>query len=271
MDKVLILGGSGLVGTAVRREMSGDKRFEVYATYCHHPTAPDPERDQRLDVEDPESAERVIRAVRPDLVVSCLRGDFAEQLKTHAAIAACLKKYAGRLYFFSTTNVFDNDRRCPHTEADRPDSCTEYGRFKIACEQTLCAALGEDACILRLPQVWGKSSPRLSALMGALYNREEIAVYPHLFHNTNTDEMIAKQLCYIIDRGLTGIFHLAAADAVNHRTFYAELTAQLGFPDAKLREDEDEKGYFALASLRHHEFPERLRITNQMVIDHLTT
>ena len=81
--------------------------------------------------------------------------------------------------------------------------------------------------------------------------------------------MIAKQLCYIITHELTGIFHLAAEDIINYKTFYAELAAKLGFPDAVLKEETEEAGIFALLSERSCEFPEALRITNQAVIDHL--
>ena len=184
MDRVLILGGSGLVGTAVIREMGKDGRFDVYATYHSHPAGLDPGRDLPLDVEDPESIGRALQAARPDLVVSCLRGDFARQLDVHQRAAAYLKEHSGRLCFFSTANVFDNDLSRPHTESHPPDTQTEYGCFKAECERRLRAALGNNACILRLPQVWGKDSPRLRALLSALRSQAEIVVYPNLFHNT---------------------------------------------------------------------------------------
>ena len=271
MDRVLILGGSGLVGTAVIREMDKDGGFDVFSTYYSHPAGLNPGRDLPLDVEDPESIGRALQIARPGLVVSCLRGDFAKQLEVHQRVAEYLKEHGGRFCFFSTTNVFDNDLSRPHTESDPLDAQTEYGRFKAECEQQLRAALGDGACILRLPQVWGKDSPRLRALLSALRSQAEIVVYPNLFHNTNTDVMIAKQLCYVITHQLAGIFHLAAEDVVNYKTFYAELSAKLGFPDAVLKEETEEAGIFALLSERSCEFPEALRITNQAVIHDLVS
>ena len=271
MERVLILGGSGLVGTAVIREMENDGRFDVFSTYHSHPEGLNPGRDLPLDVEDPESIGRALQAAQPDLVVSCLRGDFARQLEVHQRAAEYLNGHGGRLCFFSTTNVFDNDLKRPHTESDLPDAQTEYGRFKAECERRLCAVLGDCACFLRLPQVWGKDSPRLRTLLSALRSQAEIVVYPNLFHNTNTDVMIAKQLCYIITHQMTGIFHLAAEDFVNYKAFYVELAAKLGFPDAVLKEEMEEAGIFALLSERSSEFPEALRITNQGVIHDLVT
>jgi dTDP-4-dehydrorhamnose reductase len=123
--------------------------------------------------------------------------------------------------------------------------------------------------ILRIPQVWGKSSARMRELLSSLHNRKDITVYPKLFCNTNTDEMIARQLCYIINNNLKGIFHLASEDVGNYKEFYNELIAGLGFENVRIEENFEEEGYFVLLSKRINEFPRQLRITNKSVINYL--
>lgn len=270
MTKVLMMGGSGLVGRAVAAQMSGSGEFEIHATYRNSGDLPGFARWEQLDVGDPENLNRLLRAVKPQIIISCLRGNFADQLSLHDAAAEYLKRCVGTLYYFSTANVFDNDLSRPHAENDIPDSQTEYGQFKIACENKVRAILRENAVILRLPQVWGKASPRMRELKDSLKSGEKITVYPDLQINTNTDTMIAKQLCYIIKNRMTGIFHLAAAGSIGYREFYLRLAEGLGAESPAFEENFEEKGHFSLLPGRSGEFPAALRITNRAVLDYLT-
>lgn len=269
MNKILILGGSGLVGKAIINEINKYNQFEVYSTYFEKPILLNQDRSFKFNIEDLDNIIRMLNTLKPNIIVSCLRGDFNKQLMLHIKIAEYLNKNGGKLYFFSTANVFDNNFKRTHYEDDIPNSQTEYGRYKIECENKMIELLHDNVCILRLPQVWGKTSPRINELLYLLQNNREVIVYPKLFLNTNTDVMIAKQLYYIIDNNLNGIFHLASKDIVNYRDFYNELIEGLGFKNEKIKENFKEEGYFALLSKRNNEFSEQLRFTNKSVIDYL--
>jgi len=270
MNKVLILGGSGLIGTAIENEISKYSQYEVYSTYCNSPIQLNKDRSFKLNIDDEENIDSILDALKPNIIISCLRGNFSKQLIAHIKVATYLKEHDGRLYFFSTTNVFDNDFSSAHYEDDLPDSQTDYGIFKMECENKISEILHDNAIILRIPQVWGKSSPRMSALLKSLQEDGDIVVYPKLFLNINIDIVIAKQLSYIINNNLKGIFHLVPEDLVNYKDFYVELIDKLGFKNAKVKENYEEEGYFALLSKRKNEFPEQLRLTSKSVIDYLT-
>lgn len=268
MTKILILGGSGLIGNAVIHEMSRYKEFDLYATYFKNQIF-NAGNTFQLDIEDLGAMKKALDRIKPQIVISCLRGDFKKQLSLHMDIAEFLSRCGGKLYFFSTANVFDNDLSRAHFEEDTPDSQTDYGRYKIECEKRIREILCKDACILRIPQIWGKTSPRMKKLADAVQNGTEITVYPELLINTNTDAMVAKQLCYIIKNRLQGVFHLAAKDVVGYQEFYLQLVESLGADNSLLQEDFSERGNFALLSKRTGDFPEELQITNQTVIDYL--
>ena len=269
IKKILILGGSGLLGTSIINEMINYKQFEVYSTYYQNPILIQ-DRSYMLNIEDEDNISSILKTLNPHIVVSCLRGNFCKQLTAHIKIAEYLKESHGKLYFFSTTNVFDNDLSKPHNEDDSPNSHTEYGLYKIECEKKILEILHDNACIIRIPQVWGKSSPRMNDLLSLLYSNKDIIVYPNYFYNTSTDVMIAKQLCYMINNNLTGLYHLTSDDVVNHKEFYNELIIKLGFKNARINENFEEKGCFALLSKRNEEFPNQLRLTNKSVINYLT-
>ena len=269
MNKVLVLGGSGLVGKAIVSEMNKNKEFQIYTTYFESPMTLDQDRSFILNIEDTSNIISILNILKPQIVISCLRGEYYKQLILHTTIAKHLEEVDGKLYFFSTSNVFDNDLSKPHYEDDLPTSRTDYGQYKIACEKRILKILHDNACILRLPQVWGKDSPRMKHLLNSLLNNKEVVVYPKLFFNTNTDIVIAKQLCYIIEHKLKGNFHLAAKDVVNQKDFCNELIIGLGFNNARIQENFEEEGYFALLSKRDNELPECLGLTNKSVIRYL--
>lgn len=269
MHKVLVLGGSGLVGKALINEMNNSRDFQIYSTYFENPMRFYQNRSLKLNIEDLDNINSILNNLKPQSIVSCLRGDYDKQLILHTKITEYLKNTEGRLYFCSTVNVFDSDLSKPYNEDDLPDSHTEYGQYKIECEKRIIETLHDRACILRLPQVWGKNSPRMKQLLKSLNNNEKIVVYPKLLFNTITDIEIAKKVSYVIEHKLEGIFHLAADDVINHKDFYNELILGLGFNNEIMEENFEKEGYFALLSKRNSEFPGNVELTNKSVINYL--
>lgn len=188
MSKVLILGGSGLIGKSIISEMDKYKQFQVSSTYYENPLQVNQCRSFKLNVQDLDNIDRILSTLKPQIIISCLRGDFDKQLILHTKVAEYLKESNGDLYFFSTTNVFDSDYSKPHYEDDFPSSCTEYGQYKIACEKKITEILQNNACILRIPQVWGKHSSRMSQLINSLNNNKTVVVYPKLFYYVSSNK-----------------------------------------------------------------------------------
>ncbi|MBP2650995.1 MAG: dTDP-4-dehydrorhamnose reductase [Firmicutes bacterium] len=270
MHNVLILGGSGFLGTAIINELKKHSRFKVYATYFQsRPKQLILDGNFKLNIEDLNKISNILNISQPQTIVSCLRGDYTQQLALHIKIAKYLKKTHGKLYFFSTANVFDYDLTKPYAEDDLPKSSSAYGTFKLSCENKILEILHDNACILRLPQVFGKAAPRMNHLLNSLRLNEKVVVYPNLFFNINIDTIVAKQLCYIITRNLTGIFHLATGDIVNQKDFYRQLVTGLGFTNVRFQESFAEKGYFALSTKRGAELPDWLKLMNISAIDYL--
>lgn len=274
MKKVLILGGSGLIGKALTDELMKCHNSEIYTTYFQNPVKLGKSRSTKLNIEDETNIDNILDYVKPEVIISCLRGDFNKQLLLHIKAAEYLSKNSGKLYFFSTANVFDNDLGKPHYEDEVPNSHTDYGKYKIDCEKRITEILQDNACILRIPQVWGKTSPRMLQLREAFASGKKIEVYPNLFINTNTDIIIAKNVSYIMKNNLKGTFHLTSEDTINYKDFYYKLMKKLA-PDTAnfeeyFHEDLTSKGYFSILSKNCSEFPYKLKVTNERVIDYLT-
>ena len=270
MEKVFILGASGLVGSALINELKDG--FELYGTYCSTVTNLPEDKQFQLDVQQIDKLKELLASIKPDMVISCLRGEFDLQFKFHEELAIELRKTNSRLYYFSTTNVFDGDFTKAHTEMDFPIAESDYGDFKIKCENMLMDILADRVVMIRIPAIWGKDSPRWNLIIESIRNNVVIDVYNNLICNNLTDVMLAKQLRYIIENKLKGIFHLGSVDMVTQGLFYEQLISSLGADKGILRFrlflEHDDTYYFALKSTRA-ELPDSLQCTNKDIISYL--
>lgn len=182
-----------------------------------------PERNQyQLEIGEIDKMKNIIQSIKPNLIISCLRGDFEQQLLFHKELALEIENTRTTLYFFSTANVFDGDFTKHHTELDTPLAASPYGAFKIDCENTLQEILNERAVIIRIPQIWGRKSPRIDHIKSGIENNQ-IDVYSNLECNNLSDVLLARQLKYIMLNKLNGTFHLGTVDMMSHEHFIKEL------------------------------------------------
>jgi dTDP-4-dehydrorhamnose reductase len=271
LEKVLILGASGLVGRALINELKED--FDVYGTYSTSPLSSLSEgKSFQLEVQQIEKMSQLIGSIKPDIVISCLRGNFDHQLQFHKELALALRNNQSRLYFFSTTNVFDGDFSKPHTETDQPISESDYGKFKIECEKMLKEILADRAMIIRIPAIWGRNSPRWNSLIESINENKRIDLYSNLVYSNLSDVQLARQLRYIIENKLKGTFHLTSEDLINERQFFEQMIEALSGEKSILQysffQGNEHTHYFALQSTRE-DLPGSLQMTNRDIISYL--
>jgi dTDP-4-dehydrorhamnose reductase len=269
MRKLLVFGASGLVGKALVEECKDS--FDVYGTYATSPVDLPEEKQFQLEISDMDKMKEIVQSIKPDSIISCLRGDFDQQLEFHRELALEIENTESVLYYFSTANVFDGDFTKHHSEEDTPNAASPYGQFKIECENMLQEVLKERAVMIRIPQIWGKKSPRLDQIRSGIENNS-IDVYSNLECNHLTDELLAKQLKYIILHKLKGVFHLGAVDMMTQDTFIEKLVSSLTDKEIKfhyrLLQDTPDTYYFGLKSIRN-DLPESLLKTNKEMIAEL--
>lgn len=257
--RILILGAGGLAGAAIRRQLeaAGD---HVYGT-CRAP------REDagllRYELEEGGLAE-LLEEVEPETVVSCLRGDYDRQLEAHRIAAAYLKKKGGRMLYLSTANVFDAEVDRPHYESDPPHAESSYGLFKITCERLLTDTLGDQLVILRPPEIWGRSAPRLKALEEANRTGGAVQVFDNDRINFTTDRQVAAWTDYILRRDLRGVFHVGSRDECTHGAFRRRLAEARGW-ERICWEPDDSTGCQSILPGRR-EIPEELHISVDSIL-----
>lgn len=265
--KILILGGSGFVGNAIYKELCS--YFDTYGTYYSNRIFSNNKQFFRYDLEE-DDIFQILEKVHPDVIISSLRGNFPAQVQAHQHLMEYLMKTHAKLYFISSANVFDAYSKFPSYEFDKTLSESVYGRLKIKIENMMMRMPKEKTAILRVPMVFGNTSPRVKEIKANLENKEPIEVFPNLIINVTNDDRLTQQVHYLINRDKTGIFHLGSTDLVHHEEFVKEIVQRMGGnhkPIFKRVFTTNEDRYLA-ALPKDNQLPKNLRISCQEIIDH---
>lgn len=150
--RVLIIGGTGLLGKALVREWGSD---EVVAMGSHD-----------VDVRDAAAVMRIVEGVHPDWVVlaaaytdvdGCESNQelaFAVNRDGAANVAQAARRSGAKLLFLSSDYVFDGKKASPYEADDRRNPQSVYGRSKAEAETSLLGIV-PGVCIVRTSWVFG--------------------------------------------------------------------------------------------------------------------
>lgn len=265
MERILILGASGTVGSTIFKLLSQEKDLEISGTYFSS-VQKESSSMIRFSVEFPNDIYSILEQIRPDIVISCLRGDFDKQLAVHRNIADYLATGNGKIIYVSTANVFDGSCEKPHYETDTRISDSDYGQFKIECEDLLLNRMGDRAVVLRIPFVWGKNSPRIEAVKAGCRSGH-LEVYTDFYSNHVSDLQIAEIIRWIIREDKNGIFHVGTSDVINYQQFIERLIAAMGMKKPELTSLK-QPGIMAVLSNRA-DIPDQLKWNSERLIQYL--
>lgn len=267
--RILILGASGFIGNAIYKELCS--YFKTFGTY----NTPKCEFEKnkhffQYQVEEDDVVE-ILKAVRPTIIISALRGDFSAQVIAHTHIVEYVKGSKSKLIFLSSANVFDAYSQYPSYETDKTLSNSIYGHFKIKIENMLLRLPKRQVAIIRLPMVFGTQSPRIHEFKMLLQANEPIEVFPNLIMNVTTDNKVTQQIHYIINRNKSGIFHLGSRDLVHHDEFIKDVIHTLNYTNPIFKQVFTTNNDRYLAVLpKNNKLPKHLQIDSQEILIELS-
>lgn len=227
--RVLLLGGSGLLGSALRAEAPSTWQIDA------------PPR-ALLDVTDTDALERALDAGRPDWVVTCAaytavdraesEPEAAQRLNAEApALLARLCSARGvRVLMPSTDYVFSGQSARPWREDDPVGPRSVYGRTKLEGERAVLAS-GAPAVVLRTSWLFGgqaRSFPR------TMWERARAGQDSRVVHDQVGSPTFARDLARwiwaILPLAPTGVFHAANAGRASWSEIAERVYAAAGRP-----------------------------------------
>jgi dTDP-4-dehydrorhamnose reductase len=235
--KILITGGSGLLGSKIAATATR-KGYEVYSGYKEHEAIHGIPIE--LDICERQSVIKAFDRIKPQAVVHAAALTNVDKCEEDQELAWRVNVEGTRnilessehhnAYFIyvSTDYVFSGEEGA-YMETDRPDPINNYGLTKLEAERMVRDSSLE-WCIARPSVIYG-STPAAGKVNFALWMLNNLKqgkpikiitdqwVSPTL--NTNLAEMILE----VMERGFTGVYHLAGSTPLNRYEF-ASLLAE---------------------------------------------
>jgi dTDP-4-dehydrorhamnose reductase len=228
VSRVLVLGGSGMLGHELWRTCAG--RFDAFATVrpdeLDGPAAEilDPDRTVTgVRVEEPRSVARALDETRADAVVNCIGivkqavDDPAPAIRVNALfpheLAAACRERGARLIHVSTDCVFSGEKG-GYTESDRPDPVDVYGRSKLLGEPAIPGAL-----TIRTSMIGREIATSHGLLEWFLaQSGGSVRGFTRAVFSGPTTPVLSRAIADVIERdeALDGLWHLGAAPIAKH-------------------------------------------------------
>ncbi|MBL6649315.1 MAG: sugar nucleotide-binding protein [Flavobacteriaceae bacterium] len=263
MIRVLIFGGSSFIGESLFKELN--PFYDLYATYYSNIKFKTNKRFIYYSIQNDPN--KILVNLKPDVVISGLRGDFNLQVLFYEQLIEYCEKNKTKLMFLSSSNVFDSFINYPSFEEDKTFSRSSYGRFNIHIENKILRMKNKNWCINRSAMIFSKKSKRIENLKQNLKKSICIEIFPNLIININSEEYLSKQIHYIISRNLRGIFHHGSYDLINHEELIKIILSKLNANDYNYKYvyTTNENRYLSLLS-KSNKLPQHLNFSFDSII-----
>jgi dTDP-4-dehydrorhamnose reductase len=225
---ILLTGKTGQLGSELLRSLP--RVGEVIA----------PDRSE-LDLRDPETICRVMRDVKPQLMINAAAYTAVDAAETDEAGALAVnaegplvlaleaKRLGALLIHFSTDYVFDGSNNTPYVESDSPNPLNAYGRTKLAGEEAIRHS-GVAHLIFRTSWVYATHGRNfLLTILRLATQREELKIVDDQTGAPTSARDLAKATTAVLNGMIssangqltipkvTGTYHMTAA---GHTTWY---------------------------------------------------
>jgi len=227
MEKVLIMGGSGLLGSKISELFP-----EAFATYntTHIPR----KNTFKLDISDRDSLKFALDKLEPDTIIVTAALTDVDKCEIHPEMAAVvntepfnyiisyLKQKGGRLIQISTDYVFSGEKG-NYIENDERKPINVYGKTKMEAEDIIINS-GINFSLVRTSGIFGiNESTGKNNFFTWIYNNlragNEIRLVTDQIYSPVLNSVLAKAIYEIHEREINGIIHFSSLDAISRFEF----------------------------------------------------
>lgn len=232
--KVLIIGGSGYLGTELVRQATAAGR-ETAATYHSRPGSLPGVSWYPLDLRVPEQIDEAIQTVSPGVVINATSGqaDWAVTADGAVRVAMAVARHGCRLVHVSTDLVFSGSR-VHYDEGCLPDPVTPYGAAKATAE-TAVRLLVPTAAVARTSLILGDGDSGHERMVHDLAaGTREGVLYTDTVRCPVHVADLASALLELAASDHAGIVHLAGPDALTRHEIGVLVARRDGLDPTRL-------------------------------------
>jgi len=249
--KILVMGASGLLGSAVCREVLA--RGHQLLPYANRSWS-EPRSKFEVEPLSLENFDTVIRKLFdqwPDAVVNCAAISSPDTVNENPARAhlinveaarrlAEVSAHLGARHIHISTDMVFGGSSLPYRSTDQTNPLSEYGIQKLEAEKKVLQVSEDNLVILRITLLNGNSprgnrSPH-ERILNALCNQQKPTLFTDEWRQPCSAENVAQLIVVLIERpNLNGIFHWAGSEVVSRYELGRLILQRFGFKEGRLR------------------------------------
>jgi len=235
--RLLITGGSGLLGSKTA-SISVRKGYETYTGYNDHEATKG--IPIKLDICNKREVDKAFEKAKPDAVIHAAaltnvdkceeNNELARRVNIGGTknITEAAEQIKAFLVYVSTDYVFSGEEGS-YKETDEPNPVNNYGLTKLEGEKIVTSS-NLEWCIARSSVIYG-STPAAGKdnfvlwALNKLRKEEPLRIVTDQRVSPTLNTSLAEMTLEILERRLTGVYHLAGATPLNRYEF-ARLIAR---------------------------------------------
>ena len=236
--KILVLGGSGLIGDHF---ITNSKSNDFITTYRNNVTNFSNVISVKINLpQDWPKLEELILKEKPDIVLNSIaysNSDFCEtnreetymlHVKISEKITTICSKINSKIVFLSTDYVFDG-KKGNYSENDKTNPINYYGHTKDLAEKIILK--NENNLVLRTAMVYGLSSKVrfLRYVIENLKKDQEINTYDDIFNSATLLDDLTNGISKAIEFDANGIYHMVGSSCVSRFDFAKTVAKVFNF------------------------------------------
>ncbi len=229
-NKILLLGGNGLLGKAISLTLSGYNVLQ-------------PSRST-LDISDYSALDLYAQLHHPSIIINatgCPKVDLCEEQPALSeninfrSVSNMAKVCSGLdipLIHFSSDYIFDGKAKFPYSEKDLPNPLNMYGVHKLQAEKVISSSLNK-FLILRVSWLYGITRPNFFTLItdSIKQNRPVLQIVDDQLGTPNSVDFIAREAAFLINyidnhknNVPWGIFHISCTETTSWYDFACNIS-----------------------------------------------
>jgi dTDP-4-dehydrorhamnose reductase len=236
MEKILVTGGTGLLGNKILTHYSED--YITVGTY--NKIKPDFKNNLQLDIVNKKQVKN-IEKIKPNIIIhtaGLTNVDYCEDHKEDAwkinvegtkNILDISKKIGSKIVFISTDYVFDG-KNGPYREEDQTNPINLYGKTKLEGER-LVELSNLEYIIARTTVLYGWGKNKLNFVtwvINELKNGRKIKVVTDQYGTPTLADNMAEIIFKLILHDKQGTYNIVGSDLINRHQFTLEIEKTFG-------------------------------------------